>query len=103
MFDARYANWEKTWREPPWLMSSIQGDYANCLEFRDVVVLSEDIVPLLMEKLTDPHQFFALQAGAQVARPEVIVTVALNAPIAVLGGKQERAAQTVRKWLAFEA
>ena len=102
VFEVLYAKWERTWYEPPCVISSIPGDYAKSPEFRDVVKLGEDIVPLLMEKLTDPHQFFALQALAQLVPPEIIVTFEPTDPIAVLGGEQERAAQTVRKWLIFE-
>lgn len=103
VFEETYSKWEKTWYEPQCMMSSNPGDYAKSPEFRDVVALGQDIVPLLMEKLTDPHQFFALQAVAQVAHPELIVTVDLSNRAAVLGGEQERAAETVRRWLAFAA
>ena len=102
VFEEAYAKWQKTWYEPECMMSSNPGDYATSQEFRNVVALGEDIVPLLIERLTDPSQFFALQAVAQLARPELIITTDLRDPIAVLSGEQGRAAQTVRKWLAFE-
>ena len=102
-FEEVYSKWEKTWDEPPYMMSSNPGDYAKSPEFWAVISLGEDIVPLLIEKLTDPSQFFALQAVAQLARREVNVTFEIDDPDVVLGGEQERAAQTVRRWLAFEA
>jgi hypothetical protein len=100
-FEEVYSKWSETWDAPAYAMSSIPSDYAKSPEFRDLIALGEDIVPLLMEKLADPDQFLALQAVEYLARPEVIAEFELDDP-AVLEGEQERAAQTVRRWLSFE-
>lgn len=101
-FDDAYARWSATWSDPSIAVSSVPCDYAKSPEFRELLAMGEPIVPLLMEKLVDPNQFFALQLVEHLGRQEVIAEFEADDP-AVLEGEQERAAATVRQWLGFEA
>jgi hypothetical protein len=99
-FEKRYKAWEKTWDEFPIAASSNPGDYAKSAEFYDLIALGAEIIPLIMKKLLDPDQFFALQALKYLAREELIFKFELDDPM-ILEGEQGRAAQTVRRWLSF--
>ena len=72
------------------------------VEFLELISLGHDILPLLMEKLTDPDEFFALVAVDRLARPEIQITRELDDD-AVLLGEQGRAIETVQRWVQAEA
>ncbi len=75
---------------------------AQTVEFLELISLGHDILPLLMEKLTDPDEFFALVAVDRLARPELQITRELGDE-AVLLGEQGRAIETVQRWVETEA
>ncbi|MEM7247308.1 MAG: hypothetical protein AAF533_18340 [Acidobacteriota bacterium] len=97
-FQQAYAAWVKTWGEPEVAKSSDPGLYAKSPEFQKLVALGTDIVPLLMEKLCDPTQFFALQAVQALLSDRIIFWPTME-DIAVIGGEQYRAFGTIQRWL----
>ncbi|MEZ0258373.1 MAG: hypothetical protein ACAI37_24050 [Chthoniobacter sp.] len=97
-FDRAYAAWKATWSAPEVSFSSNPGDRAKSPEFREVVALGPDCLPLIMEKLACQGDFFALQAADELLRAEHRVTFELEDE-RVLGGEQLRAQETVRRWL----
>jgi len=100
-FDEAYGAWKATWSDPFLRMSSVPGDYARSQQFFNVVTLGPDILPLLMEKLSDPNEFFALQAVERLAPTELFITVELDDP-QVLRGEQGRAHDVVTRWLSLK-
>ena len=101
-FAELYAAWENTWDEPLVAMSSNPADRARSREFFELIALGPDVLPLLMNEISDSDKFFALQAVDYLARRDVLVEFDLE-DSAVLEGEQARAAETVRRWLGFEA
>jgi hypothetical protein len=100
-FDKAYAAWKATWDHPLIVVSSAPAARAQTIEFLELVALGPEILPLLMEKLTDPYEFFALVAVDRLAPPELQVTREVNDE-AVLLGEQGRAIETVQRWVALE-
>lgn len=101
-FDKAYAAWKATWSHPLIAVSSAPVARTQSIEFLGLISLGSDILPLLMEKLTDPDEFFALMAVDRLARPELQVTHELDDE-AVLLGEQGRAVETVQRWVQTEA
>jgi hypothetical protein len=101
-FDNGYAAWKSTWSRPMIAISSAPAARAHSAEFLELVALGPEILPLLMEKLTDPEEFFALVAVDHLAGPELIVTHGLDDE-SVLLGEQGRAIETVLQWIASQS
>ena len=101
-FIEAYAKWVATWSDPGIAFSSVPGDYAKSDQFRRLLAMGEAIVPLVIEKLIEPDQFFALQLVEHLAKREIVSEFEPEDPI-ILEGEQERAAATVRRWLGFNA
>jgi hypothetical protein len=101
-FEKAYAAWKTSWAHPLIAVSSVPSARAQTTEFLELISLGPDILPLLMEKLTDPDEFFALLAVDRLARPELQVTREMDDE-AVLLGEQGRAIETVQRWVATES
>lgn len=101
-FEKAYRSWKEAWNHPLIVASSIPATRTQTPAFLDLIALGHDIIPLLMEKLTDPDEFFALQAVDRLIRPEFVVTREPNDP-AILFGEQGRALETVKQWVRTEA
>ncbi len=101
-FDRAYAAWKATWSHPLIAVSSAPAARTQTDEFQELVSLGPGILPLLMEKLTDPDEFFALLAADRLARPELHVIRELDDE-AVLLGEQGRAIETVQRWIASQS
>jgi hypothetical protein len=101
-FDQAYSSWRATWNHPLIAVSSAPSARAQTTEFLELIALGPEILPLLMEKLTDPDEFFALVAVDRLVRPELQVIRELDDE-AVLLGEQGRAIETVQRWVASES
>ncbi len=101
-FEAAYQAWKNTWNHPLIAASSNPAARTQTPEFLVLISLGSDIVPLLMEKLTDTDEFFALQAVDRLLRPEYVISKQIDDP-SVLLGEQGRALETVRQWVRTEA
>jgi hypothetical protein len=70
-FDERYSSWKKTWQRPDILISSNSKAVRNSEEFRALISLGPPILPLVVDKLLEPDEFFTLQLyDALQDRPE---------------------------------
>jgi hypothetical protein len=93
-FDERYRDWRKTWKRPDILVSSNSKAVRNSEEFRVLVALGLRILPLVVSKLLQPEEFFALQLyDVLQEQPE------LRDEHWELG-EQRRALATARRWLS---
>jgi hypothetical protein len=101
-FEETYQAWKETWNNPLIAASSNPAARTHTPEFLELISLGSDIVPLLMEKLTDPDEFFALQAVDRLIRPEYVISKQPDDP-SVLLGEQGRAFETLRQWIRTEA
>jgi hypothetical protein len=101
-FEKVYAAWKSTWSRPMIAVSSAPAARAQSAEYHDLIALGPEILPLLMEKLTDPNEFFALVAVDRLEGPELRVSHAVDDE-AVLLGEQGRAIETVQRWIQRES
>jgi hypothetical protein len=101
-FAKTYQAWKEAINHPLIVASSNPGARAQTPAFLELIALGPEILPLLMEKLTDPDEFFALQAVDRLSRPEFVVSREPNDP-AILLGEQGRAIETVKQWIRTEA
>lgn len=99
-FEAKYSSWRKTWSHPLILLSSSPGDRTKSLQFLELTHMGRAILPLLIEKASEPGNFFALQVIDYLIRPEAKVQFSLDDPSVFLG-EQARAVHTIRRWLSL--
>jgi hypothetical protein len=99
LFERQYAAWKQTWTQPAIQASSNPYDYARSKEFNDLVAMGPDILPLLVEKMSNGREFLALQAVERLLPPSLIFRPALDNPL-IFGGEQLRAHMTAKRWLA---
>ena len=98
-FTTAYAAWVRTWSDPIVAESSNPEARARSKEFQDLVAMGPNIIPLLMERLRNEDEFFALQAVERLIVPELVFRPEIEDE-AFLGGEQSRAAETLRSWIA---
>lgn len=101
-FEQSYRKWQEDWEHPLIAVSSDPATRAQPPAFLELIALGRDILPLLMERLTDAEEFFALQAVDRLLRPEFVVRHDPAEPGALLG-EQGRALATVKQWIKREA
>jgi hypothetical protein len=101
-FERAYAAWKSTWSRPMIAVSSAPATRAQSAEYHELIALGPKIFPLLVEKLTDPDEFFALVAVDRLAGSDLRISHAVDDE-AVLWGEQGRAIETVRQWIQLES
>jgi hypothetical protein len=99
LFEQKYAAWKQTWTQPAIQVSSNPNDYARSQEFNDLVAMGRDILPLLVEKMSNGREFLVLQAVEQLLPSSLIFRPAIDDPH-IFGGEQLRAHMTAKRWLA---
>jgi hypothetical protein len=93
-FEQSYREWRKTWERPDILVSSNAKAVRNSEEFRSLVSLGPRILPLVVDKLLQPEEFFALQIDDVLQdRPELRDE---HSEV----GEQQRALATAHRWLS---
>jgi hypothetical protein len=93
-FDERYSSWRKTWQRPDVLFSSNSKAVRNSDEFRSLVSLGPRILPLVVDKLLEPDEFFALQLYDALQDTSALRDEHFEQ------GEQRRALATARRWLS---
>jgi hypothetical protein len=101
-FEKTYAAWRSTWTHPMIAVSSAPAARSQSAEYHELIALGPEVLPLLMEKLTDPDEFFTLVAVDRLAGPELHISHAVDDE-AVLLGEQGRAIETVQRWIKLES
>lgn len=101
-FEKTYEKWKEAWNHPLIAVSSNPATRTQTPSFLELIALGPEILPLLMDKLTRPEDFFALQAVDRLLRPQFIVSREPGDPAALLG-EQGRAIETVKQWIRTEA
>jgi hypothetical protein len=101
-FDRAYAAWNEACNHPLIAISSDPASTTYSPAFLELISLGPQIIPLLMEKLANPDEFFALQALDRLIRPEWVIVHRPEDP-EVLLGEQGRAVATVKQWIKMEA
>jgi len=99
-FQSAFAAWKNTWFEGGLAISSDPHTRTVGREFDALVALGPKILPLVVESLTDPDNFLALQLYDTLQpNPKLIVQFEPEDE-RILSGEQGRAQEVVKQWLA---
>ena len=99
-FETKFSAWVQTWDAPHTAHLSDPSFVRFSEEFAALVAMGADILPLVVEKLTDPDNFFALQLY-DALQPEAMSVVHIDPEDdAIFEGEQGRAERTVERWIA---
>jgi hypothetical protein len=99
-FERLYNEWRDTWREPHLAILSDPAVLRYSREFAAVAALGPEILPLVVEKLANREEFFALQLyDALQSHGSLKVEIEPDLPD-VLEGEQGRAERVVKHWLS---
>jgi hypothetical protein len=93
-FDELYRDWRRTWERPDILVSSNSKAVKDSDEFRALASLGPKVLPLIVDKLLQPSEFFALQLYDTIERRPNLHEE--NRDL----GEQKRALATARRWLS---
>jgi hypothetical protein len=97
-FERRYRAWRKTWDNPAVALLSDTRSRRNSAEFAALVGLGPQILPLLVDKIAHPQDFFALQAYEVLAPDWPANMEAGGEP--VFESEQAKAKRAVKDWFA---
>lgn len=97
-FERLFDAWKRRWDAPEIIISSDPRAVTHVKEFHDLVALGKDVLPVVVEKLVDPENFFALQLY-DALQPEhhMIVGTDLDTD-QVFEGEQGRSRRTVERY-----
>ena len=99
-FDELFVAWKKSWSAPHAQLFSDPGFVRFSPEFHNLVALGAETIPLVVDRLVDTDNFFALQLY-DVLQPESSLTVQLDEDDElIVEGEQGRAARTVKLYLS---
>lgn len=95
-FHVRYVAWEKTCRHPSIVFLSNPSAVKKNEEFYSLIKMGEDILPLVVQKLIDRKNFFALQIyDALQSETDPFVRYQTER----FEGEQKRAERTIHRWI----
>jgi hypothetical protein len=92
-FDELYQDWRKTRERADIAVSSSTGAVRNSEEFRALVSLGPKVLPLIVNKLLEPSEFFALQVYEAIEKPNLGEEYRFES-------EQKRAIAVARGWLS---
>ena len=99
-YDRAFAAWKATWFRGGLAINSDPHGRAVGPEYDALIALGPDILPLVIESLADPENFFALQLyDAIQPNPQLLVQFAPDDE-RLLEGEQGRARRVVQAWFA---
>jgi len=98
-FEKRFSAWKKIWHTGSNALSSDPYTRTKTAEYRELVALGKDILPLLVNKLMDETNFLALPAFEELAGKKHIIRIHA-ADKKNLEGEQGRAFRTAKNYMA---
>lgn len=102
IFEKKFQAWVNTWDASHTLHLSDPSFVRFSKEFAELVAMGTEILPLVVNKLVDPENFFTLQLYDTI-QPEAMSVVHINSDDdAILEGEQGRARRTVVRWIASQ-
>jgi len=99
-FEDAFDAWKGTWFEGGLAISSAPQSRAVGKPFDALVALGPAILPLVVEKLADPENFFALTLYDAIQPNEKLIVQFAPGDERVLEGEQGRAKRVVQAWFA---
>jgi hypothetical protein len=99
-YDGAFAAWKETWSHGGLAISSDPNTRAIGSEYDALIALGPAIIPLVVESLADPENFFALQLYDAI-QPNAHLLVQFEPDDErILEGEQGRARRVVQAWFA---
>ena len=99
-FETRYSAWRSTWDAPHFSVSSDPSVLRFSKEFTEVAALGAQVLPLVVAKLAEPDEFFALQLYDALVGSESLRVDVAPEDEQIFEGEQGRAEKVVKRWLA---
>ncbi len=99
-FEKKFSSWKKIWHTGSNAFSSDPYTRTKTSEYRELVALGKEILPILAGKLMDETNFLALPAFEELAADKRLIIAINPADEKVLEGEQGRTFRTVKKYLA---
>lgn len=98
-FEKYFDFWKKTWFEGRLAIDSNPTSRVGSFEFFRLLSMGEKIIPLVIEKLMDKDNFFALQLYERLQQKSTLLIEHNADDDIILEGEQGRAFRTVRTYL----
>jgi len=99
-FDKAFAAWKNTWFSGGLAISSNPHTRAIGKEYDALIALGPAILPLVVEQLADPENFFALQLYDAIQANDKLLVQFEPDDERILEGEQGRAQRVVQAWFA---
>jgi hypothetical protein len=99
-FEAAFNTWKRTWYRGSLLIASDPRLRAVGEEYDALIALGPKILPLLVEKLTDPENSLALQLYDAIQPDPKLVVYFEPDDERILEGEEGRARRVVQAWFA---
>ena len=99
-FEGAFRAWKQTWLSGGLAINSNPQSRAVGKEYDALIALGPAIMPLVVEKLADPENFFALQLYDAIQPDEKLVVHFEADDERILEGEQGRARRVVNAWFA---
>jgi hypothetical protein len=99
-FDQAFSAWKGTWFSGGLAISSNPCTRAVGKEYDALIALGPAILPLVVEKLADPENFFALQLYDAIQTNERLIVQFEPDDERILEGEQGRAQRAVQAWFS---
>ncbi|MDT4292376.1 hypothetical protein RO575_22650 [Methylomonas sp. MO1] len=99
-FQDAFAAWKKTWFSGSLAIDSNPYSRSRCKEFDDLVALGQQIIPLVIETLTEDENFFSLVLYDSIQSDSRFIVQYEPDDLRLLQGEQGRAIYVVKSWLA---
>lgn len=99
-FEKAFSEWKATWFNGGLAISSNPNSRAIGKEFDALIALGPVILPLVVEKLADPENFFVLQLYDALQPNEKLLVQIGPDDERILEGEQGRARRVVQAWFA---
>lgn len=100
VFGQLFSSWRAEWRLPHIAFSSDPGARRLAPSFYPLLALGPDILPLVVQELADPENFFALQLYDYLQGDPTLRIQFEPDSVDMLEGEQGRALRTVRRYLS---
>jgi hypothetical protein len=99
-FYKAFAAWKETWFSGGLAISSDPSTRAVGKEYDALIALGPAVLPLVVEALADPENFFALQLYDAMQPNEKLIVQYEPNDERILEGEQGRARRVVQTWFA---
>ena len=99
-FEKAFAEWSRTWFSGGLAINSNPHTRTIGKEFDSLIALGPAILPLVIEQLADPDNFFALQLYDAIQTDEKLLVQFEPDDERILEGEQGRAQRVVQAWFA---